>query len=575
MKKLIKLCLFVIFAFVLIGCTDNKPTKIEIDTNTVSSYYDIDNIDFSKIKLKVIRNDKEEIISLSKDMITNLDVLTKSGQYHLNVKYEDYECDFVITVVKFYTITFKFKDEVIKTEKVKEGESATAPIVEKEGYEITGWDKDYNNITSDLEINADYVKVYTVTFKFKDEVIKTEKVREGESAKAPIVEKEGYEITGWDKDYNNITSNLIVKAIYLDAYIVTFMLEGEIIKTEKVAKRRSATAPTVEKEGYEVTGWDKDYSNITNDLVVNAIFVRVYIVTFILDGEIIKTEKVREGESATAPLNENYMYTISGWDKDYSNIASNLEVNATFLTFMERALGSFGGCEIVQGTFEYTEYDTYFIIKGEAIRETMSSYFQGKKYIKIDEGLYYILDDSTILYRFILKKEMELNDCDRYSYISMDLSQGYEHKFLSKDFLLQISDKYVTENKEQFENVKSVTDEEIDTITKAYFEFDESGKNQAICPGTKKEIGVDSFHYICHLGESVVFTFDVQKGFGYTRYEYVGDIKFIHRSPIWAFFVYNNGKVYNISIAYEEGIISLEDVHSIPCFVASTKKYEE
>ena len=215
MKKLIKLCLFVIFAFVLIGCTDNKPTKIEIDTNTVSSYYDIDNIDFSEIKLKVIRNDKEEIISLSKDMITNLDVLTKSGQYHLNVKYEDYECDFVITVVKFYTITFKFKDEVIKTEKVKEGESATAPIVEKEGYEITGWDKDYNNITSDLEINAEYVKVYTVTFKFKDEVIKTEKVREGESATAPIVEKKEYKVTGWDKDYSNITNDLEVNAIFI------------------------------------------------------------------------------------------------------------------------------------------------------------------------------------------------------------------------------------------------------------------------------------------------------------------------------------------------------------------------
>ena len=159
MKKLIKLCLFVIFAFVLIGCTDNKPTKIEIDTNTVSSYYDIDNIDFSKIKLKVIRNDKEEIISLSKDMITNLDVLTKSGQYHLNVKYEDYECDFVITVVKFYTITFKFKDEVIKTEKVKEGESATAPIVEKKEYKVTGWDKDYSNITNDLEVNALFISL--------------------------------------------------------------------------------------------------------------------------------------------------------------------------------------------------------------------------------------------------------------------------------------------------------------------------------------------------------------------------------------------------------------------------------
>ena len=386
MKKLIKLCLFVIFAFVLIGCTDNKPTKIEIDTNTVSSYYDIDNIDFSKIKLKVIRNDKEESISLSKDMITNLDVLTKSGQYHLNVKYEDYECDFVITVVKFYTITFKFKDEVIKTEKVREGESATAPIVEKEGYEITGWDKDYNNITNDLEINAEYVKVYTVTFKFKDEVIKTEKVREGESAKAPIVEKEGYEITGWDKDYNNITSNLIVKAIYLDAYIVTFMLEGEIIKTEKVAKRRSATAPTVEKEGYEVTGWDKDYSNITNDLEVNALFIS---------------------------LKDKILNRIGGFIRRDSYQYYLYDVNKT----------------------EFYEYDDYYIVKAYPLK-TMKRYMQSKTYKVLTTGLYEIIDANESITFYYVDKDIN-------NFRLIELSDAYIDNYITLDELLQFDERFV------------------------------------------------------------------------------------------------------------------------------------
>ena len=57
---------------------------------------------------------------------------------------------------KTYTVIFKKNGEVVKTEIVKEGESATAPAeVESEnGFE--GWDKDFTNVTSDMEVNAVY-----------------------------------------------------------------------------------------------------------------------------------------------------------------------------------------------------------------------------------------------------------------------------------------------------------------------------------------------------------------------------------------------------------------------------------
>ena len=57
---------------------------------------------------------------------------------------------------KTYTVIFKKNGKVVKTETVKEGESATAPAeVESEnGFE--GWDKDITNVTSDMEVNAVY-----------------------------------------------------------------------------------------------------------------------------------------------------------------------------------------------------------------------------------------------------------------------------------------------------------------------------------------------------------------------------------------------------------------------------------
>lgn len=60
--------------------------------------------------------------------------------------------------VKTYTVTFvDWNGTILKTQEVEQGSSATAPNnPTRDGYNFTGWDKTFNNVTSDLTITAQY-----------------------------------------------------------------------------------------------------------------------------------------------------------------------------------------------------------------------------------------------------------------------------------------------------------------------------------------------------------------------------------------------------------------------------------
>ena len=65
-----------------------------------------------------------------------------------------------------YTVTFKDWDgTVLKTETVASGGAASAPSnPTRSGYTFSGWDKDYNHVTSDLVVTAQYTKNPIITF---------------------------------------------------------------------------------------------------------------------------------------------------------------------------------------------------------------------------------------------------------------------------------------------------------------------------------------------------------------------------------------------------------------------------
>jgi len=123
----------------------------------------------------------------------------------------------LVTMELLYTVTFvDWNGMVMKAETVNHGFAATAPTLPtKEGYK-SGWDKAFNNVTSDLTVTAQYtINTYTVTFvDWNGTILKTQ-VNHSSSATAPITPaREGYIFTGWDVDYSNVTSDLTVTAMY-------------------------------------------------------------------------------------------------------------------------------------------------------------------------------------------------------------------------------------------------------------------------------------------------------------------------------------------------------------------------
>ena len=186
-----------------------------------------------------------------------------------------------------YTVTFKDWDgTVLKTEQVEEGQSATAPSnPTRDGYTFIGWDVDFTNVTNNLTVTAQYEEIiyYTVTFKDWDEtVLKTQTVEEGQPASAPDnPTRDGYIFIGWDVDFTNVTSDLLVTAQYEEIihYIVTFKdWDGTVLKTEQVEEGQSATAPSnPTRNGYIFIGWDVDFTNVTSDLLVTAQYEEIIV----------------------------------------------------------------------------------------------------------------------------------------------------------------------------------------------------------------------------------------------------------------------------------------------------------
>ena len=280
------------------------------------------------------------------------DVYSKEGDINLYAQWED------IT----YTVTFKNGNTVAKTETVNQGASATAPNLTKTGYTLT-WDKEFNNITSDLTVNAVWTPIAGVTYKVEHykqktsldgyELADTENLT-GTTDTQVIANAKTYPGFSENKKYNERVpsgtiagdGSLVLKLYYdRNNYIVTLNANGGIINSGNITKYTygiEAKLPTdVTKTGNTFAGW---YSNqdFTGDVVTKIETTETgnkqyyakwikneYTVTFKNGNTVAKTETVKYGEGATAPNLTKPGYTLT-WDKEFNNITSDLTVNAVW-----------------------------------------------------------------------------------------------------------------------------------------------------------------------------------------------------------------------------------------------------
>lgn len=215
---------------------------------------------------------------------------------------------YVKWTINKYTVTFMDGEKVLATfTNVTHGDTVTAPEVpEKDGKTFSKWDKDFSKVTSDLTINAVYdVDTFTVTFKDGEKLLETQTVEYEAAATAPDTARlsppEGMHFAKWDKDFSKVTEDIEVSAVYeLNEYTVTFKNGETTITTKKVKHGFAATAPNVyDTATKKFVGWDKSFDNVTSDIIVNAKWeTKKFTLTFInFDGTSVYTEEVEYGAS--------------------------------------------------------------------------------------------------------------------------------------------------------------------------------------------------------------------------------------------------------------------------------------
>lgn len=170
--------------------------------------------------------------------------------------------------IEEFTVIFLDEDQnVIKEETVKYKENATAPHLEvEEGYELTGWTGDFSSVTKDMVLEPIIKKIRYIV-KFLDEdgtLLKEINIAHGNVASfGSNPTKPGYTFVGWDKDLKNVTSNMEVKAQFeLATYTITYkdeegnVIEGLSPSSYTILDDASLELPAlIEKEGYECLGW--------------------------------------------------------------------------------------------------------------------------------------------------------------------------------------------------------------------------------------------------------------------------------------------------------------------------------
>ena len=218
---------------------------------------------------------------------------------------------------------------------------------------------------------------YRVWFYNGDEMLYTQVVAAGGSVVDPLTNGNIQEIPtrepgdghiysyrGWDQDFSNVQSDMIIQAEYdtEDVCTVRFVnddaAETELYTTlvrtggnvdDPVVYHliEPPTKETDEHYVYTYIGWDSALTNITTDRTIKARYATdpSVVVTFVnWDGTRLKQQYIAPGDSVADPVTTEEIarptrpdntqtqvyYVYAGWDKALTNIRTSTTITATF-----------------------------------------------------------------------------------------------------------------------------------------------------------------------------------------------------------------------------------------------------
>lgn len=187
-------------------------------------------------------------------------------------------------------------------------------------------------------------QTFKVTFvDYNGEIISEQNVNGMDGAQKPSVsgtikvDDRTYIFDGWDRDFSSITEDITVKAIYIPQYYAMFMVDGKLYRAIEFTSKNPIPEITVpEKTGY-IGEWEP-FEQGEADLMINAVYTPIeYELTFVADGRVVKTVpftiESTDVDIPDVPLKEGY---LGKWNEFEINedfiLAGNFAVNAVYIS---------------------------------------------------------------------------------------------------------------------------------------------------------------------------------------------------------------------------------------------------
>jgi hypothetical protein len=285
---------------------------------------------------------------------------------------------------------------------------------------------------------VDTSRILTVIVVIGDEEIMNEVTYGGSADKPDDPVIDGYTFTGWSRSFSNITEDCTIYAQFIanDGSGNTIggggssdpgglpepdpsePSDGDDTLTHTVTivigtERRTITvndgdsaglASTVEVPGYRFLGWDRDFTNITEDCTITALLEPTtgtgtvtgtkHIVTFMIEG-VQNPVEVEHGGTAIPPFypgpdkNGN---EFKSWDKPLTNITADTTITAIY-----NESATYTVTFVIDGT----PYETKVKSGETAVPPFIpQSDMFGRTFVGWDKSLYNITSNQTITAQF-------------------------------------------------------------------------------------------------------------------------------------------------------------------------------
>ena len=236
------------------------------------------------------------------------------------------------------------------------GETQTRPSTAQYNYVFDGWSPEIVAVTKDANYTATFTNIlrqYTVTFLDWDGTQLSQQVVDyGTAAIAPANPvREGYTFAGWDKDFSNIQSDLIVTAQYTRNtvyYTITFVNDdGTVLQTSQVEEgtmpEYTGDTPTKQETDefrYFFECWTPEIVPAIADATYTATYTaktRHYYIQFVnYNGTVLQSSLVAygtmpeyTGETPTKP-SDQYDYIFAGWTPEVIAVTGVATYTATY-----------------------------------------------------------------------------------------------------------------------------------------------------------------------------------------------------------------------------------------------------